>query len=140
EAGRIELLEGLVDLAELFEACTRLIRARADEANIKLEMGETAQLPKLNADGLRLKQVLLNLLSNAVKFTPQGGRVTLTGAVDDKGGVAISVTDTGIGMAAEDIPQALSPFGQIETDKARRFSGTGLGLPLSKALVELHGG
>jgi len=140
EAGRIELLEGLVDITDLFDSCTRLVHARADEAKIELVTGGTDHLPKLQADGLRLKQVLLNLLSNAIKFTPAGGRVTLEAGISEHNGVTLQVADTGIGMAAEDIPKALSPFGQLETDRARRFPGTGLGLPLSKALVELHGG
>ena len=140
EAGRIELLEGLVDITDLFDSCTRLVHARADEAKIELVTGATEELPKLHADGLRLKQVMLNLLSNAIKFTPSGGRVTLDAGLGDHNEVILRVADTGIGMAAQDIPKALSPFGQLETDRARRFPGTGLGLPLSKALVELHGG
>ncbi len=97
-------------------------------------------MPKLNADGLRLKQVLLNLLSNAIKFTPAGGRVTLAAQMGNDKRFVIRVSDTGIGMAPEDIPKALSPFGQLESTRARRYPGTGLGLPLSKALIELHGG
>ncbi len=140
EAGRIELLEGLVDVTELFDSCVRLILARADEARIAIEALAADRLPKLNADGLRLKQVLLNLLSNAIKFTPAGGRVTLAANMDDDERFVIRVSDTGIGMAPEDIPKALSPFGQLESTRARRYPGTGLGLPLSKALIELHGG
>ena len=140
EAGRIELLETLVDIPELFDSCLRLVRARADEAQLTLAAGPTGHLPNLQADGLRLKQVLLNLLSNAIKFTPPGGHVTLDASVDDQRSLVIRVADTGIGMAPEDIPKALSPFGQLESTRARRYPGTGLGLPLSKALIELHGG
>src|SRR6185437_7039662 len=100
----------------------------------------TDRLPKLHADGLRLKQVLLNFLSNGIKFTPVGGQVTLDAQMGDHERFVIRVIDTGIGMAAEDIPKALSPFGQLESTRARRYPGTGLGLPLSKALIELHGG
>jgi PAS domain S-box-containing protein len=96
-------------------------------------------LPYIRADHLRLRQVLLNLLSNAVKFTPAGGRVSLTAAIEAEGAV-ITVEDTGIGMKTEDIAVALEPFRQIEDAQNRRFQGTGLGLPLAKALVELHGG
>jgi signal transduction histidine kinase len=84
--------------------------------------------------------VLLNLLSNAVKFTPVGGRVSLTAGIDADGAYRLSVADTGIGMSAADQQIALSPFGQVDSSLARRYEGTGLGLPLSKALVELHGG
>jgi signal transduction histidine kinase len=87
-----------------------------------------------------LKQVLINLISNAVKFTPVGGRVDITAGSDSTGGCRISVVDNGIGMAAENIPLAMSPFGQIESVMARRYAGTGLGLPLAKRLVELMGG
>jgi PAS domain S-box-containing protein len=140
EAGRIELLEGLVDIGELFESSLRLVRARADEAQLHIAITTSEHLPKIQADALRLKQVLLNLLSNAIKFTPPGGRITLDASVDDQRKLVIRVTDTGIGMASEDIPKALSPFGQLESTRARRYPGTGLGLPLSKALIELHGG
>ena len=83
--------------------------------------------------------MLLNLLSNAVKFTPPGGRIAI-GAKETGEGVAIAVSDTGIGMREEDIPIALSRFGQIDATLARKFEGTGLGLPLAKQMVELHGG
>ena len=140
EAGRIELLEGLVDITELFDSCVRLVRPRAEEAGVKLIVAPAGAAPKLQGDNLRLKQVLLNLLSNAVKFTPTGGRVTLDTIRGVGGAVVIRVSDTGIGMSPEDIPKALSPFGQLENSLARNHAGTGLGLPLSKALVELHGG
>lgn len=86
-----------------------------------------------------MKQVLINLLSNAVKFTQAGGRV-IVAADADESGVRFIVRDTGIGMRPEDIPKALSPFGQIDSALARQYAGTGLGLPLAKELVELHGG
>jgi signal transduction histidine kinase len=87
-----------------------------------------------------LKQVLINLLSNAVKFTPAGGKVTASAAMANNGGFLLSVSDTGIGMRAEDIPVALTPFRQIDNRLARAYEGTGLGLPLVKSLIELHGG
>jgi signal transduction histidine kinase len=87
-----------------------------------------------------MKQILLNLLSNAVKYTPKGGRVALDVALADDGGLRIVVEDTGIGMAEEDIPRALAPFTQIDSELHRKYQGTGLGLPLTKSLIELHGG
>jgi signal transduction histidine kinase len=86
-----------------------------------------------------LKQVLLNLVSNAIKFTPAGGRIEVA-ARSGAEHIIIEVTDTGIGIAPEDLATALAPFGQVDSKLTRRFGGTGLGLPLTKALVELHGG
>ena len=97
------------------------------------------ELPALRADERKLKQILLNLLSNAVKFTPEGGTVTLAVAVESSDAIVIQVIDTGIGIAPEDIATVMSPFGQVDSALSREFDGTGLGLPLTKALVELHG-
>jgi signal transduction histidine kinase len=96
-------------------------------------------LPKLFADRRRVSQVLLNLLSNAVKFTPDGGTVQVS-VWQDRDAVGITVADTGIGIAAEDIPVVLQPFGQVDSQLSRKYSGTGLGLPLSGRLMKLHGG
>jgi signal transduction histidine kinase len=96
-------------------------------------------LPSLTADERRLKQILLNILSNAVKFTPPGGHVAVRATVT-AGGMAIIVADTGIGIAPEDLSKALRPFGQVDSRLARKYQGTGLGLPLAKAMTESHGG
>jgi len=87
-----------------------------------------------------LTQILVNLLSNAIKFTPAGGRVTISTGVDQEGGITIAVTDTGIGMTAAEIAIALEPFQQVTSSLSRTNEGTGLGLPLTKTLVELHDG
>ena len=98
-------------------------------------------LPWLMADRLRIKQIVLNLLSNAVKFTPGGGQVRVTARLtEERGGIEFTIADSGIGMKPEDIPVALEPFRQVDNTYARRYEGTGLGLPLSKHLAELHGG
>ncbi len=96
-------------------------------------------LPALKADKRRIKQVLVNLLSNAVKFTPSGGRVNISAQLTGAG-LALAVIDSGIGIAPQDIPKALEVFGQVDSSLARKYEGTGLGLPLSKQLMELHGG
>ena len=96
-------------------------------------------LPLVQCDELRLKQVLLNLLSNAVKFTPPGGRIAIHTALDDRG-LGVVIEDSGIGIAASDLDKALRPFGQIDSRLARKYEGTGLGLPLAKSMLELHGG
>jgi len=97
------------------------------------------RLGDVHADERKVKQVLLNLLSNAVKFTPRGGHVRIE-AGREAGGLVLRVADTGIGMAARDVGQALTPFKQIDNSLARKYEGAGLGLPLAKNLVELHGG
>jgi two-component system cell cycle sensor histidine kinase PleC len=140
EAGRFELSESLIDLQETAASCTRLMRERAQSAGIELKTSLPDDLPLVYADEIKIKQVLLNLLSNAVKFTPQDGRITLTARRDADGGVVLEVTDTGIGMRSEDIPIALEPFRQIDSMLSRKYEGTGLGLPLAKAIVEHHGG
>ena len=117
----------------------RLMRERAGAASVSLAVNLQPLLPTLRADSRRLKQILINLLSNAVKFTQAGGRITVEAAVDRRG-FRIAVSDTGIGIAAEDLETALRPFGQIDSRLSRKYQGTGLGLPLSKAMAELHGG
>jgi signal transduction histidine kinase len=140
EAGQRALTESVVDLYEAAEASLRLVRGRAENGHIRLVNGVPRGLPRVNADERAVKQILLNLLSNAVKFTPKGGRVAVGAELRGDGSLAISVDDTGIGIAAENIPRALAPFSQVDSSLSRRYEGTGLGLPLVKSLIELHGG
>jgi signal transduction histidine kinase len=139
EAGRLGLRAEPVPVFPLLKTCTRLVRERALDAGIHVIIADPVALPEIAADSTRVKQVLLNLLSNAIKFTPTGGTVSLD-ARQAPGTVEISVSDTGIGMKPEDIPVALERFQQVDNQLSRRHAGTGLGLPLSKALVEMHGG
>jgi len=139
EFGKVELADETVDFAAVVDSCVRLMRERAETAGVKLRAALAPDLPGLRGDSRRLKQILINLLSNAVKFTPAGGSVTI-GARAEPEGFRISVTDTGIGIAPEHLETALSPFGQIDSRLARKYQGTGLGLPLTKAMTELHGG
>jgi signal transduction histidine kinase len=139
EAGKLQLQDEDVDLALAIAACRNLIEAAAHEANIRLTVTLDPEVLMVRADERRLRQILINLLSNAVKFTPDGGSVSVK-SMRRNGGVAISVSDTGIGIAPENIPKALSPFDQIERKVRRKQEGTGLGLPLAKQLTELHGG
>jgi signal transduction histidine kinase len=140
ESGSTEIDEITVAIPALATACLRLIEPRAAAGQVRVASELAHGLPLVRADERRLKQVLINLLANAVKFTPPGGHVTLTARLGVEGGLELCVADTGIGMRAEDIPRALEPFAQIDSARARRFEGTGLGLPLSRKLVELHGG
>jgi PAS domain S-box-containing protein len=139
EAGKLDLHESDVAIGKLVEECFLLIRNKAAESKVRLIDRVPERLPLLRADARAIKQVILNFLSNAVKFTPDGGRVTIAAKVCPKG-LQISVSDTGIGMTAEQIQIALSPFGQIDSKLARKHEGTGLGLPICRSLVELHGG
>ncbi|HTQ33630.1 MAG TPA: ATP-binding protein [Stellaceae bacterium] len=138
EAGRLELQDAPVAVSSIFETCRRMVIDRAMAAGVELDFRATALAVRV--DQLRLEQVLLNLASNAVKFTPTGGRVSIAATLALSGEVIISVTDTGIGMAPEDIPRALQPFGQVDNSLSRPHGGTGLGLPLARRLIELHGG
>ena len=123
---------------ELVAEAVMMVRDKArDHCTLVVETG--TNLPVLTADKRLLKQVLLNLLSNAIKFTPDGGQVTIKANQED-GGIIVQVADTGIGMDAEELQTAFSPYGQVDSMIARQHQGTGLGLPISRALAELHGG
>jgi signal transduction histidine kinase len=139
EFGKVELLEETVDVMGVVESCIRLMRERAETAGIRLHQELPRSLPQMQADSRRLKQILLNLLSNAVKFTPPGGRVTIR-ASEGADGLRLVVEDSGIGIAPGDLEKALRPFGQIDSRLARKYQGTGLGLPLARSMTELHGG
>ena len=139
DAASLELKDDSVDLKAMIEDCVHAMEALASDANIHLTTEVDARLGKIRADHRRLFQIFLNLMSNAIKFTPEGGKVSVSVNVQNAH-LVIAVTDTGIGMAPQDIPRALERFGQIDSTLARKYEGTGLGLPLVKNLVELHGG
>ena len=139
DAGQAELREEVFGLPELIGESLRMIQSQAQKADIALTTGIADGLPALKADKRRVKQVLVNLLSNAVKFTPTGGQVRISAQLSEMG-LTLAVADNGIGIADEDIPKALEVFGQVDSSLARKYEGTGLGLPLSKQLMELHGG
>ena len=140
EARRHKLDEEQIDVPKVIRSCLVLVAERAREGGVKIESEVPEELPALFADKRNIKQILTNLLSNAVKFTSSGGGVTLRAWVHANDGYVFQVADTGIGIALEDIPKALSPFEQIDGRLNRRYEGAGLGLPLTKSLVELHGG
>ena len=140
EAGKLELCDGDVDIAHAVESSLRFVKERAAEAGISLKTEIAADLPVLRADERMAKQMLINLLTNAVKFTRKGGEVTVLAALDGRGALRLSVRDTGVGIAAEDIPTIMESFGQADNARAGVTEGTGLGLPLVKAMIELHGG
>jgi signal transduction histidine kinase len=140
EAGRLELFEEEVAVGELVTACLTMVRERARERRIRITADPGAAAVMLWADQRAMKQILLNLLSNAVKFSRDGGTVTITSGLDGEGGVMIQVADSGIGMTPEQIVRARQPFGQAHASTTNTYGGTGLGLPITQRLAELHGG
>jgi PAS domain S-box-containing protein len=147
EADRMELELQQLDLAGLLKACQRLVRGKATERGVELAI-ETPMILPIMADALKLKQVIVNLASNAVKFTPKGGHVKLSASIvmgehlKLRPGfwAEIAVADTGIGMSQESIGKLFQAFAQVDDSRTRRHQGTGLGLALSKKLIDLHGG
>jgi PAS domain S-box-containing protein len=140
EAGRMELRETDVSLSGIVEQTCTLMSNNARSSGVKLVCDAPESVPLLRADERALRQVMLNFLSNAIKFTPRGGRVTAAVRAMSDGSLKCSIADTGIGMNADEIRVALMPFGQVDSKIARQHKGTGLGLPISKSLIELHGG
>ncbi len=140
EAGAIKLHEEKTSLHDIVESSLRLIRSRAENGEVLLSQSIDPEIPVILADPRRMKQVLLNLLSNAVKFTPQGGEITVNSGINVDGTIEIVVSDSGVGMTEEEIKKAWQMFGQVESGLNRKQEGTGLGLPLSKELMEMHGG
>jgi PAS domain S-box-containing protein len=139
EAGRIELQRETVSLRSLVDAVHGVVRSLADGRNVALEVDLPPDLPEISVDPVRVKQVLYNLLSNGIKFTPGGGRVGLT-AHRDGPRLVLQVEDSGVGIRAEDMPRLFREFERLEPASGERPEGTGLGLALSKRLVELHAG
>jgi len=140
ESGKLELHDEPLEVGELVGSCIRLIRERAHESGLHLAIMQPEAPIEILADGVKLTQILMNLLSNAIKFTQRGGRVEIAATILPDGWLEMSVVDTGIGMAPEQIPLALQAFVQIDNSRNRSHQGTGLGLPLCKQLTELHGG
>ncbi|WP_426037189.1 PAS domain-containing sensor histidine kinase [Brevundimonas sp. DC300-4] len=139
EAGKMTLHYEPVSLTEICEDAIRLMRGKAQDSGLILSL-QAHDLPEIDADYRGLKQVMLNLISNAVKFTPEGGEITVSLDTLNADRVRISVTDTGIGIAAEDLKRLAHPFEQVEGQHSKTTQGTGLGLSLTKALIELHQG
>lgn len=141
EAGMIDLNEAQVDLSDAIASCIKLVHWRAEAGRVTLETTlDRSTLPLLRADERRVKQILINLVSNAVKFTPEGGIVTIAAYGNSEGEMVLAVADTGIGMTAEQLPKAMAKFGQIEQPYVKKYEGSGLGLPLTRHMVERHGG
>jgi signal transduction histidine kinase len=144
EAGKLTLQKDPFDVRQAVEKCVRILEERAEKGLVKVAMQLQDDMPYMVADRVRFMQILLNLLSNAVKFTGEGGDVTIdVHCKEEESGQILfftRVSDTGIGMSSAEIDMAFQSFGQIDSGLDRKYEGTGLGLPLTKKLVELHGG
>ncbi|HMN37087.1 MAG TPA: HAMP domain-containing sensor histidine kinase [Hyphomicrobium sp.] len=140
QSGRYTLDSREINVDEIIQGSLTSFRLLASEAGVSLIPVIAVDLPTVRGDAVKLRQIFTNLFSNAIKFTPRGGSVTIEALRISNGGVAILIRDTGVGMTPEEISVALTPFGQVDGSRSRWREGTGLGLPIAKALVELHGG
>jgi len=140
EAGKIELDEQIVSLDELIQSTITTIHPIAEKRFIDITCDILLVPARVRVDCVKFKQVMLNLLSNAVKFTEPGGRIQIGSVIETRGDLVISIRDTGIGIPPEQVEKVLEPFEQVEDHLTRRHEGTGLGLPIARSLIELHGG
>jgi len=140
EAGKLELNEDDLDLRKSIEEALDLVGVTAEGKGVSLTRALPAVLPRLQADPRLLRQMMLNLLSNAIKFTSEGGSVEVAAAVLTDGGLAIRVRDTGVGMTDHQLKRVFEPFSQGDSLRARQAGGSGLGLPITRRLIELHDG
>ncbi|MFN3624321.1 MAG: sensor histidine kinase [Hyphomicrobium sp.] len=139
QSGKCVMEAREVNISEVLSASASSFRLMAENAGVRLEERIDRQLPAIRGDSVRLRQVFTNLISNALKFTCNGGSVSIT-AESRPNAILVSVRDTGVGMTPDEISIALTPFGQVDSSHARWREGTGLGLPIARALVQLHGG
>lgn len=140
QAGALTVDLQMLDIKPMVESCVHFVEMRAAAQGVSVVCNIAEDLPAIKADPLRLKQVMLNLLSNAVKFTQEDGKVVVDVVAEANGDVAFSVTDTGRGMSQEELQMATQPFGQVRSGRLDSNEGTGLGLPISVALIKSHGG
>jgi PAS domain S-box-containing protein len=140
EAGKLELYETSFDIHAMLKESQMLVSDGVQDKQLVLDMNIAWDLATVHGDEQKLKQVVVNLLSNAVKFTKAGGRISVSASREGNDVLCLSVADTGIGIAPENMSKVMLPFGQADDAHSREQKGTGLGLPLSKSLVELHGG
>jgi signal transduction histidine kinase len=140
EAGKIDLSEDVFDLRDIMRSVGQLTAGRVHAAELTQSVDLPEDLPPLSGDERKTKQVLLNLITNSVKFTPAGGSIKVSARWAVGKGLAVTVADTGIGIPESDLERVLKPFEQVDSSLSRQHQGTGLGLPLVKAIMELHGG
>ncbi len=140
ESGKLDLDEDIFDLRDVVRSVRQLTSGRLEASGLTEKIDIPPELPPLRGDERKIKQVLLNLISNAVKFTPEGGTIELSVRLNREKGLVLIVADNGIGIPREDLDRVLKPFEQVDSSLSRQHQGTGLGLPLVRAMIELHGG
>ena len=140
QSGRYTLDSSEVHVDEILQTCANSFRLMAKEAEVRLDLRIAIDLPPAHGDAVKLRQIFTNIISNAIKFTPRGGTVVVQAERATAGGTLIRIRDSGVGMTAEEVAVAMTPFGQVDGGRNRWREGTGLGLPIAKALIELHGG
>lgn len=140
QSGRYSLESAEINIEEVIQAVIAQSRLPAAESQIKVQSRIALNLPIVKGDPIKLRQVFSNLLNNAIKFSNPGGTVTVSAAASHERGVMVVIRDTGIGMTEKELSVAQKPFGQVDGGRNRMHEGTGLGLPIAKALTELHGG
>jgi two-component system, cell cycle sensor histidine kinase PleC len=140
QSGKYTLNNREIDLDEIIRTCAQSLKLTAQEADITVETSVSNDVPMVKGDAVKLRQIFTNLMTNAIKFTPAGGSVMIEARRLTDGGAVVLVRDTGVGMTKDEVTVALTPFGQVDGGKTRWREGTGLGLPIARALVELHSG
>jgi signal transduction histidine kinase len=140
DSGKATIFEDDIEISDVIRSVLEIVEEEASGKNVELELECPDELPKLHADRQKLKQILINLLANAIKFTEAGGKIMIKAWCRAAYGHVFQIIDNGIGIAPKDIPKALAKFGQVDSNLNRKYEGAGLGLPLTRVLVELHGG
>jgi signal transduction histidine kinase len=140
EAGKLELNRTPLNIGDAIEAGVMLMKSMLKEKNIDLVIAIPDDLPQIVADSQRVQQIMINLISNAVKFSDDGAQVSIAVSSDGNGDITTTIVDTGVGINTDDLERILRPFEQVENAFTRQHAGSGLGLPITKALVEMHGG
>ena len=140
EKGEILLQEDWVDVAATVRKCECMFTEQMRQAGLQFHWNAPDPLPQLKADPLLVMQMLVNVIGNSIKFTGPGGRIDISASLEPDDGLILSVADSGIGIAPEDLPKVLAPFGQVDSELTREHGGFGLGLSLTRQFVELHDG
>ncbi len=140
QSGKYTLDDREVSVDEIIQTCINSFRLMANDAGVSLNSSTAYDLPMARGDAVKMRQIFTNIISNAIKFTPRAGKIEVEALRTKTGGVAVLIRDSGVGMTADEIKVAMTPFGQVDSGHSRWREGTGLGLPIAKALVELHGG